>query len=173
MTSLMTPEQCRAARVLLDITQEDLAKASGLSGKIVNVFEGRRGNITPLTVEYMQDYLTARGITFLFYDDGTPRGVALGKGSAYVLTDNDPPLLPLHFRVARAWLGWTHDRIAVESGVSPSTVRDFEAGRRFPRPENMGKIELAIKTCGIQFLYDEAQNAIGLHVIGAGIVAAA
>lgn len=170
--TFMTPEQCRAARVLLDITQEDLAKFSIISDKIVNGFEVRRGNLKPETLDRMQTYLIRRGISFLFYPDGSPRGVRLGNEPAYLLGEDDPPLLPLHFRVARAWLGWTHERIADEAGVSQSTVRDFEAGRRNPRPENMGKIEVAIKTCGIRFLYDGAAKAIGVQVLGAGVVAA-
>lgn len=50
---------------------------------------------------------------------------------------------------ARAMLGWKQEDLAEKAGVSVSTVKDFEAGRRQPRTPSLEKIQKAIEQAGI------------------------
>jgi transcriptional regulator with XRE-family HTH domain len=56
-----------------------------------------------------------------------------------------------HSRAARGWLAWTQDDLAKKAGVSLSTVRDFEKGRRRPIANNIKAIEAALAEAGITF----------------------
>ena len=61
---------------------------------------------------------------------------------------------PEQCRAARAWLGWSMDDLAKHAAVSNSTIRDFEAGRRFPIPNNLTAMRRALETEGITFIFD-------------------
>ena len=65
---MLTAAQCRAARALLNITQEDLAKASGLSVPTIKEFE--RGARVPLTrtLRDLKQALEAQGVRFVEVD---------------------------------------------------------------------------------------------------------
>jgi transcriptional regulator with XRE-family HTH domain len=58
---------------------------------------------------------------------------------------------PKQCRAARAWLKWSRLRLADKAGVSFSTVRDFEAGRRVPTADNLKAIRRALEDAGIRF----------------------
>ena len=61
----MTPEQCRAARGWLDISQDDLAKAASVSLSTVRDFEkGRRAPIAN-NLASMQRVLEAKGVQLI------------------------------------------------------------------------------------------------------------
>lgn len=173
----MSPQQCRAARKLLgNMTQDALGLRCGLSETQVYYFENKRVSSEWMAVP-IQRTLEAAGARFLFSEDGEPNGVMLA-GHVPVITDDEPDddwsITALHFRVARAWLDWTHDRVAAESGASLSTLRDFEKDRHYPRPENLVKIELAIKMMGIRFLFDDVNGLpIGIVVKNGALSVAA
>jgi transcriptional regulator with XRE-family HTH domain len=59
---------------------------------------------------------------------------------------------PEQCRAARAWLGWSMEVLAERAHVSTSTVRDFEARRRTPIPNNLAAIRGALEGAGIEFL---------------------
>lgn len=65
----MTPEQCRAARAIAGMSQQDLASAAEVAKATIANFE--TGNRTPYkrTLTALQAALEARGVTF------TPDGV--------------------------------------------------------------------------------------------------
>jgi DNA-binding transcriptional regulator YiaG len=66
----MTPEQCRAARAWLDMSQDELAKAAGVGLSTVKDFES--GKRTPIqsTQTAMRAVLERAGIGFPFALDG-------------------------------------------------------------------------------------------------------
>lgn len=71
----MTPEQCRAARGWLDLSQDDLAKAAGVSLSTVRDFEKGRRVPIPATLKAMEVALRAQGVELLS-KDGAAWGVA-------------------------------------------------------------------------------------------------
>jgi transcriptional regulator with XRE-family HTH domain len=74
----MTPEQCRAARGLLDWTQSRLAGASGLAVSTVVRFERSGRVLSPGTVQAMQFALEAAGVEFIG-ENGSGAGVRMKK----------------------------------------------------------------------------------------------
>jgi len=69
----LTPEQCRAARALLDWTQEDLAGNADLSVWVVDDFETARHPISDSLVDAMLVAFEYAGVEFMAQDepDGT------------------------------------------------------------------------------------------------------
>jgi transcriptional regulator with XRE-family HTH domain len=61
---------------------------------------------------------------------------------------------PEQSRAARAWLDWSQEELAKLAGVSLSTVRDFEKGRRDPIPNNLKALRETLEKAGIEFLGD-------------------
>lgn len=55
-------------------------------------------------------------------------------------------------RAARGLLDWSQTKLATESNLSESTVRDFEKDRRVPGPNNLAAIRSALEAAGIQFI---------------------
>jgi transcriptional regulator with XRE-family HTH domain len=62
--SLMTHEQCRAARALLELSQATLAKAAGVGVSTVADFELERRAVSPEAADKMQTALEAAGVKF-------------------------------------------------------------------------------------------------------------
>jgi DNA-binding transcriptional regulator YiaG len=71
----MTPEQCRAARGWLDMSQDGLAKAAGVSLSTVRDFEKGRRTPIQVTLKAIESALAAQGIECLS-KDGEAYGVA-------------------------------------------------------------------------------------------------
>ncbi|WP_428531962.1 helix-turn-helix domain-containing protein [Rhodopila sp.] len=61
-------------------------------------------------------------------------------------------MTPEQCRAARGWLSWSQGDLAKASGVSLSTVRDFEKSRRAPIRNNLEAMERALTGAGIKFL---------------------
>ena len=72
-------------------------------------------------------------------------------------------MTPEQCRAARAFVNLTQPALAKMAGVSPSTLRDFEAGRRTPIANNLAAIRTALETAGVSFL-DEGDVATGAGV---------
>jgi transcriptional regulator with XRE-family HTH domain len=60
--SLMTPQQCRAARTLAELTQATLAKAAGLGISTVADFELQRREVSTEAVTRIVEALAAFGV---------------------------------------------------------------------------------------------------------------
>ena len=74
-------------------------------------------------------------------------------------------ITPEQCRAARGWLGWSQDDLARRAGVSLSTVRDFEKGRRTPIANNLAAVERSLAGAGIECLFDDGR-AIGIRLAG-------
>jgi predicted transcriptional regulator len=76
--AMITPAQCRAARALLDWTQQDLATAAGVGKVTVRQFE--LGSVEPrqATLTVMKMALEAAGVEFID-ENGGGAGVRLRK----------------------------------------------------------------------------------------------
>ncbi|WP_342359903.1 helix-turn-helix transcriptional regulator [Terrarubrum flagellatum] len=62
---------------------------------------------------------------------------------------------PEQCRAARGWLDWSQDQLAGAAGVSLSTVRDFEKGRRTPIAATLKAMKTVLAENGIEFLDGE------------------
>ena len=62
-------------------------------------------------------------------------------------------------RAARGWLDWSQEDLASAAGVSLSTVRDFEKGRRIPIPATLAAMRAALEKQGIGFAFQLDGNA--------------
>jgi transcriptional regulator with XRE-family HTH domain len=70
------PEQSRAARGLLDWTQEHLARSAGVSRSTVRDFEGHRHELHPSSEGLLVEALNKAGVLLLRAEGGGP-GVRL------------------------------------------------------------------------------------------------
>ena len=77
MWALLTAAQCRAARALLDWTQDDLSGAARLSAVSIRAFE-RGGPIRKKTAERLRLALEEAGVEFI-PENGGGSGVRLKK----------------------------------------------------------------------------------------------
>jgi transcriptional regulator with XRE-family HTH domain len=59
---------------------------------------------------------------------------------------------PAQCRAARALLNWSQQQLADRSGLSFSTIRDFEKGRHVPYATNLATIEQTLTEAGVRFL---------------------
>jgi transcriptional regulator with XRE-family HTH domain len=71
-------------------------------------------------------------------------------------------LSPEQSRAGRGWLGWTQGQLAERAGVSLSTVRDFEKGRRMPIGNNLAAIRRALETGGVQLVFGAEGKPMGV-----------
>jgi len=64
---------------------------------------------------------------------------------------NGHGMSPEQCRSARGWLNLSQGELAEAAGVSLSTVKDFEAGRRKPIGNNLAAIQGVLASRGIGF----------------------
>lgn len=77
--SRMSPEQCRAARGWLALSQAQLAKRAAVSLSTVRDFEKGRHVPIAATLAAMRNVITASGILLEFADDGSPIGIRVAR----------------------------------------------------------------------------------------------
>jgi transcriptional regulator with XRE-family HTH domain len=70
--------QCRAARGLLDWTQDRLAEEAGVSALTIRNYEAGKTTPVPATLAVLRQAFESAGIEFIPEDDGGP-GVRLRK----------------------------------------------------------------------------------------------
>jgi DNA-binding transcriptional regulator YiaG len=76
----MTPEQCRAARAWLGLSQDDLASSANVGNSTIRDFEaGRRAPIAN-NLAAIQAVLEAKGIAFVEGDKAS--GITVAKSNA-------------------------------------------------------------------------------------------
>jgi DNA-binding XRE family transcriptional regulator len=75
---ILSPEQCRAARGLLDWTQEELAEWADVSRSTIRDFENGRHHLHPATAMQVVAALEKGGALLIASDEAGP-GVRLRK----------------------------------------------------------------------------------------------
>jgi transcriptional regulator with XRE-family HTH domain len=80
-SSILTPEQCRAARGLLDWTQEELAERAGVSRSTVRDFEKGRHELQRATAAQIVLALEQAGVLLIPADEMGP-GVRLSGNAS-------------------------------------------------------------------------------------------
>lgn len=75
---MITPDQCRAARSLLKLSQKDLAEKTDLSVVTIRNFEGQKIPLRKGTIRLIELALEATGIKFI-PENGGGVGVRLKK----------------------------------------------------------------------------------------------
>jgi transcriptional regulator with XRE-family HTH domain len=78
----LTPQQCRAARGLLDWTQEELAERSGVSRSTVRGFENGQHELHRGSAAVIRGALEAAGVILLDADGEAGPGVRLRRVGA-------------------------------------------------------------------------------------------
>lgn len=71
----MSPEQCRAARAWLDLSQDDLAELALVSLSTVRDFEKGRRKPIPNNLEAIKRAMETKGIVFQEAKNGDPLGI--------------------------------------------------------------------------------------------------
>jgi predicted transcriptional regulator len=79
---------------------------------------------------------------------------------------NERMIIPAQVRAARAWIGWTRAELARAAGVSPESIRDFEAGKSDPRQSTLGKIEQAFREAGVRLFDADRDGGAGIREDG-------
>jgi transcriptional regulator with XRE-family HTH domain len=77
--SEMTPAQCRAARALLDWSQQRLAESARVSDATIRNFEGGKSAPQNATLDVLCRALESAGVIFV-EENGAGPGVRLRKG---------------------------------------------------------------------------------------------
>ncbi|MGA0532700.1 helix-turn-helix domain-containing protein [Hansschlegelia sp. KR7-227] len=75
MPDIISMEQCRAARALLDWTQEELANAANLSLSTVRDFEKGRRTPIPNNMLMLKQVFEDEGLVFTYHEEEIPLGV--------------------------------------------------------------------------------------------------
>ena len=75
----LSPDLCRAARNLLDLSQLDLAEAAGVGRSTVADSERGARRPTPANLTFLRDALEAAGVIFIGADEAAGPGVRLRK----------------------------------------------------------------------------------------------
>lgn len=75
--TIISPEQCRAARAWLDWKQEDLATLAGVSLSTVRDFEKRRRTPIANNARAIVEALESAGIRLIFAANGSPKGIEI------------------------------------------------------------------------------------------------
>lgn len=82
---MITPAQCRAARALLDWSQQRLAEVAKIGNATIRNFEGGKSEPQTATLDVLRRALEAAGVIFID-ENGEGAGVRLRKAAQ----DNAP-----------------------------------------------------------------------------------
>lgn len=125
----MTPEQCRAARALKNISQDGLAKLSGIAISTIVPFEKGQRSPRSATVVAIKEALEAQGIEFIEENGGGAgvrlvQEVAVGEYGEWVV----------YVRARGRSMTYLGRRLEAENGIAlPDTVT--------PEMETQGAVE--------------------------------
>ena len=151
---VMTPDQVKAARMLLGWSQLQLSLRSDTSLSVVTTFE-RTGRVAIVQRRLdLTDPLAAIRTTL------EEAGVKFTKGKAPGITAADtPPITPGQAKLARKLLRWSQKELGVQSGTSFHVVQMFErtgqVAKLYGRPTEqvniVAALRAALEAAGIDF----------------------
>jgi DNA-binding XRE family transcriptional regulator len=75
-------------------------------------------------------------------------------------------LTPAQLRAARAFLGWTREMLAEQSGVPAITIKSFESGLTDPRLTTVHKLRRAVERAGLIVIDQDDEAGPGLRLKG-------
>ena len=75
--SMLSPEQCRAARGWLGWSQDELSKRARIGQSTLKDFEGGKRAPMRNNLEALRSALIAAGIGLLFDENGNPHGITV------------------------------------------------------------------------------------------------
>ena len=146
----ISPEQCRIARVLLNLSQAELAEAAHVARATLADFE--RGTRVPThnNVQAIRTVLESAGIAFIPANER-------GSGARLCVAPNvgatdESTISPEQCRAARAVLNLSQTELAGAAGVGRSTVSDFEGASRRPNSANLTALRDALEAAGVAFI---------------------
>lgn len=76
---MLMPNQCRAARAWLNMSQQDLADRASVSVSMLRDFEGGKRKPIRLTLSAIQGALESEGVEFIFTDNGNSAGISVAS----------------------------------------------------------------------------------------------
>ena len=74
-------------------------------------------------------------------------------------------LTPALCRAARAYLGWSQDRLSRKARVGASTIADFERGARSPQDATLKAIRDTLDAAGVGFFPIKRYGRHGLAMM--------
>jgi transcriptional regulator with XRE-family HTH domain len=66
-------------------------------------------------------------------------------------------------KAARGLLNWTRDRLAGESGLTPTAISHFEDGKRWPTALRLSSIRCALEDFGVEFIAEHGAAGVKLR----------
>ena len=75
--SMLSPEQCRAARGWLGWSQDELSKRAKIGQSTLKDFEGGKRTLMRNNLEALRSALVAAGVGLLFDESGSPHGITV------------------------------------------------------------------------------------------------
>jgi transcriptional regulator with XRE-family HTH domain len=73
------------------------------------------------------------------------------------------PLSPAQCRAARALLGWSEEQLSAASGVAPTAIADFEAGRPSPHDPALADLRAAFAAAGVDIFGEDGAGGPGVR----------
>lgn len=143
----MTPNECRAARALLGMSQRQLGISAGVDADSTRRFENQPATVSHRTVEKLKAQLQALGI--IFSRTRTARGVRLTSWKA---KKGQTGIEPLQIIAGRALLFWSQIDLGNAAGLNIASIKKFEhsldRGHRF----TLEQIVRTLRSAGIEFV---------------------
>src|SRR5476649_640864 len=141
----ITGSQVKAARLLLGWSQPKLAAETGVSAATIAKFEEGHQRPSMLDVSVVRRMLNDAGVEFV---EGEPGEAAKGQMT----------ITGAQVREARELLGWTRDRLAGASGLSPTTISRLEAGKLLSTARLLSSIRCALEDFGVIFVDENGEG---------------
>jgi transcriptional regulator with XRE-family HTH domain len=160
----MMPSQCRAARGLLDWTQDQLASAARVRAATISKFENGISTLQQVTLHAIQHAFEAAGVEFT---NGGQPGVRL-KASPLTISVDQPAVTTeaperitgAQIRAGRALLNWSTAVLAKRCGVPRAVILKAEGVDSVPRvgTKQLAAIKKAIEEGGVELLGSTGVN---------------